>query len=72
MLQLRQKHPEAQEAKIETLLHGPVHEIPESLYLEMIGEMIREAALRSGPSGVDANGFKRIPRCKSFKTLWLL
>ena len=37
MLQLRQKHPEAQEAKIETLLHGPVHEIPESLYLEING-----------------------------------
>ena len=55
MLQLRQKHPEAQE-KIGTLLHGPVQKIPESLYLEINGEMIREAALRtkgsSGPSGV--------------------
>ena len=28
MLQLCQKHPEAQEAKIGTLLHGPVQEIP--------------------------------------------
>ena len=54
MLQLRQKHPKAQKAKIRTLLHGPVQEIPESLYLEINGEMIREAALRtkgsSGPS----------------------
>ena len=64
ILQLRQIHPEAQEAKIGTHLHGPVQEIPESIYLEINGEMIREAALRtkrsSGPSGVDANGFKRI------------
>ena len=33
--------------------------------------MVREAALRTkgsgGPSGVDANGFKRILACKSFK-----
>ena len=61
MLQLHQKHPEAQEAKIGTLPHGSVQEIPESLYLEINGDMIREADFRtkgsSGPSGVDANGF---------------
>lgn len=35
------------------------------------GEMVRDAALRTkgsgGPSGVDANGFRRILACKSFK-----
>ena len=43
----------------------------ESVYSEVTGEMIREAALRTkgagGPSGVDANGFKRLLACKSFK-----
>ncbi|KAL9957248.1 hypothetical protein ACROYT_G038862 [Oculina patagonica] len=44
----------------------------ELLTLQQIdGDMIREAALRTkgsgGPSGVDANGFKRILACKSFK-----
>ena len=71
MLQLRQKHPEAQEAKIGTLLHGPLQETPESLYIGINGEMIREAALKTkgsgGPSGIDANGSKRILACKSFK-----
>ena len=48
-----------------------MQEIPESLHLEINGEMIREAALRtkgsSGPSGVHGNEFKRILSCKSFK-----
>ncbi len=71
MLQLREKHPEAQPAKSRVLLRGPTQDIPESLYLAINGEMVREAALRTkgsgGPSGVDANGFKRILACKSFK-----
>ena len=41
------------------------------MYQEINGELLREAALRTigsgGPSGVDANGFKRILVCKSFK-----
>ena len=40
-------------------------------YTEVNGEMVRQAALRTkgagGPSGVDANGFRRILACKSFK-----
>ena len=63
MLQLRQKHPEA-EAKIGTLLRGRV-------FIPINGQMVRGAALRTkgsgGPSGVDANGLKRILACKSFK-----
>ena len=63
-LQLREKHPEAQRAKLKVLLRGPVQDIPDSLFLEINGKMIRDAALKTkgsgGPSGVDANGFKRI------------
>ena len=71
MGQLKDKHPEAQEAKLGSLLFGPVEEVHDSLYQQIDGDMIREAALRTkgsgGPSGVDANGFKRILACKSFK-----
>ena len=69
--QLGEKHPEAQRAKLGSLLFGPVEEIPDLVYQEINGELVREAALRTkgsgGPSGVDANGFKRILACKSFK-----
>ena len=62
--QLREKHPDAQRAKLGSLLFGPVEDIPDSVYQEINGELVREAALRTkgsgGPSGVDANGFKRI------------
>ena len=40
------------------------------MYTEINGEMVRQTALRTkgagGPSGVDANGFRRILACKSF------
>ena len=72
--QLREKHTDAQRAKrskLGSLLFGPVEDIPDSVYQEIKGELVREAALRTegsgGPSGVDANGFKRILACKSFK-----
>ena len=71
MRQLQEKQPEAQEAKLGSLLFGPFEEVHDSLYQQIDGEMIRETALRTkgsgGPSGVDANGFKRIFACKSFK-----
>ena len=48
-----------------------MEEIPDLVYQEINGELVREAALRTkgsgGPSGVDANGFKRMLACKSFK-----
>ena len=69
--QLRDKDQEVQEAKLGSLLFGPVEDFPDSIYQKINGELIREAALRtkgSGrPSGVDAVGFKRILACKSFK-----
>ena len=71
MRQLKEKHPDVQRAKLGSLLFGPVEDIPDSVYQEINGELVREAALRTkgsgGPSGVDANGFKRILACKSFK-----
>ena len=57
MRQLREKHPEAQDAKLGSILFGLVEEVHDSLYQQIDGEMIREAA----------NGFKRILTCKSFK-----
>ena len=70
--QLRQKHPEAQEATHGALLHGPIEEIPDTIFCKINGEMVREAALRAkgsgGPSGIDAVGVGRMVTCKSFKT----
>ena len=49
--------------KLGLILFGPVEEVHDSLYQQIDGETIREAALRTkgsgGPSGVDASGFKR-------------
>ena len=71
MKQLTDKHPQAQQAKSGSVLFGPVEDVPAILYQQINGEMVREAALRTkgscGPSGVDANGFKRILACKCFK-----
>ena len=58
MNQLRQKHPEAQEATLGAFLCGPIEEIPDTIFCKINGEMAREAALKTkgsgGPSGVDA------------------
>ena len=71
MKQLQDKHPKAQPAALGSLLFGPVEDVHESVYSEVTGEMIREAALGTkgagGPCGVDVNEFKRILACKSFK-----
>ena len=71
MNQLRQEHPEAQEATLGTLLFGPIEVIPETIFCKINGEMVREAALRTrdsgGPSGIDAVGVRRMVTCKSFK-----
>lgn len=72
MAQLKEKHPDPKPAKLGSLLFGPIDDaIPESLYSEINGEMVRQAALRTkgsgGPSGIDANGFRRMMASKSFK-----
>ena len=66
MSQLKQKHPNPQSAKLVSLLFGPINDhYLESVYTEINSEMVRQAALRAkgvgGPSGVDANGFRKIP-----------
>ena len=71
MAQLREKHPSLQEARLGSLLFGPVEDVPDSIYQQVNGEMVRDAALgiksAGGPSGIDANGFRRIRASKSFK-----
>ncbi|XP_032218340.2 uncharacterized protein LOC116601539 [Nematostella vectensis] len=71
MRQLQEKHPNAQLAKLGSLLFGPAEDVHESIYSEITGGMIREAALRTkgagGPSNVDVHGFQRILASKSFK-----
>ena len=71
MEQLKEKHPEPQGVQLGSLLFGPIKDVPDTLYYEINGNMVRDAALRTkgsgGPSGVDANGFRRILTCKSFK-----
>ena len=71
MAQLKEKHPNPQPTTLGSLLFEPINDnIPESVYSEINGEIIREAALRTkgsgGPCGVDANGFRRMMACKSF------
>ena len=71
MEQLKEKHPEPQGVQLGSLLFGPIKDVPDTLYYEINGDMVRDAALRTkgsgGPSGVDANSFRRILTCKSFK-----
>ena len=46
MSQQREKRPRAQPAKLGSMLFGPIdNKIPESVYSEMNGEMIRQAEL---------------------------
>ena len=74
MRQRREKHPAAQDAHLGSLLFGPIEEVPDTMYYQINGEMVSDAALRTkgsgGPSGVDANGFRRMLACKSFKKSW--
>ena len=71
MRQLREKHPVAQEAHLGSLLFGPIEDVPDTMYYQINGEMVHDAALRTKGSGgfsdVDANGFRRMLACKSFK-----
>ena len=72
MVQLKQKHPIPQLVKLGSLHFGPIDDaIPETLYSEINGDMVRQAALRTkgagGPLGIDANSFCRIIASKFFK-----
>ena len=71
LAQLIEKHPSPQKARLGSLLFGPVEDVPDSIYQQINGEMVRDTALRTkgsgAPSGVDANGFRRILASKSFQ-----
>ena len=71
MKQVREKHPETQDAQLGTLVFGPTEQVPDSIFQQINEEMVREAALKTkgsgGPSRVDSNGFRRMMACKSFK-----
>ena len=45
--QLKEKHLDAQRAKLGSLLFAPVEDIPDSVYQGINGELVREAALRT-------------------------
>ncbi|PFX34367.1 hypothetical protein AWC38_SpisGene651 [Stylophora pistillata] len=71
MEQLKEKQPDPQGVQLRSLLFGLIEEVPDSMYYEINGDMVRDAALRTkgsgGLSGIDANGFRRILTSKSFK-----
>ena len=62
MEQLAYKHPKAQQAKLGSVLFGPVEDVPAIPYQQINGEMVQEAVLRTkgscGPSSVEARGFQ--------------
>ena len=47
MEQLADKHPEAQQAKLGSVLFGPVEDVPAILYQQINGEMVREAPVKN-------------------------
>ena len=52
MAQLKEKHPNPQPTTLGSLLFGPIDDgIPESVYSEINGEMVRQAALRTRDQG---------------------
>ena len=71
MIQLQDKHPSAQKAQLGSLVFGQIEDILHVIYHQINGKMIKEAALKTkgsgGPSGIDANGFRRMLASKSFK-----
>ena len=69
---LKEKHPEAADIKDESLLYGPIDHTPPGIF-DMIDEkMIFDAATKTkgsaGPSGMDAELYRRILCSKNFKT----
>ena len=73
MTQLNKKHPTAKEAKLGSLLFGPVEGVPDIIYQEIDGEMIKEAALRTKGSreGGEGGGLLVLMRM-DLREFWLL
>jgi len=70
--ELKQKHPPAAEIAEESLLHGPLDTYPQCIFDQIDEAMIYASALRTkgsaGPSGMDAELYRRILCSKSFKS----
>ena len=70
--QLAQKHPESKAAPSDILLQGPVPKVHPIKFQPIDEEMIRKAAIKtkggSGPSGMDAEGWRRILASNQFGT----
>ena len=73
MEQLKEKHPEPQGVQLGSLLFGPIKDVPDTLYYEINGDMVRDAALRTkGSGGPSGAGYHRTcyhtGRTGSFRT----
>ena len=69
---LKQKHPESTEPPPEVLMEGPVRKIHPEAYDNTDESLILKAAMltkgRSGPSGLDADGWRRMLTSREFGT----
>ena len=68
--ELEKKHPSAAEIREECLLNGPIDQIPPNIFDLINEQMIYDAALKTkgfaGPSGMDAELYRRILCSKNF------
>ena len=56
MAQLRDKHPSPQEDRLGSLLYGSVENVPDTIFQQINGEMVRDAALWTKASGGPLKG----------------
>ena len=72
MEELKEKHPPAAEIAKESLLHGPLDYCPPNIYDQIDEAMIYTSAIKTrgsaGPSGMDADLYRRIMCSKNFST----
>ena len=71
MEELKKKHPEPAPVNPETLLHGPLHPVPNCFFDSIDEQSILKAAKDTkgagGPSGMDANQYRRVICSKNFQ-----
>ena len=70
---LKQKHPASRELNEEELLRGEKPSVHPVVFEDIDKNMVKEAALKtkggSGPSGLDADGYRKILVSKSYGTI---
>ena len=71
--QLRQKHPDAKDVSQDILLEGEIPEVHPVIFEMIDEEMVKQAAIKtkdgSGPSGMDADGWRRIMASNHYGTV---